>query len=206
MAHDESRPDTSRPRERCTGSISPSTGAPEFPACVARPEFSDDSVRETRPAEYAAWTGIGSHRPRSQPSSRQRSTASNRQPALPTQPSDCPASRLKKYTPGFSPQVTEVRTFSSGKPREAGNRGQPARPHSAHPKGHNAHPALAIERLQSKLWRNQGPQRFECDRPMRKQQVMPHLRHHPRSLRQRPRAVSQTIKGWMHAPNCRGTA
>jgi hypothetical protein len=49
------------------------------------------------------------------------------------------------------------------------------------------------------LRRKKWAQYCGVDRPMRKEQVVPALRHHPRSCWQRPRAVGNIFQDGLHA-------
>jgi len=58
---------------------------------------------------------------------------------------------------------------------------------------------MPLEGVDLQLRRKKRAQYCGVDRPMRKEQVVPALRHHPRSGWQRPRAVGNIFQDGLHA-------
>src|SRR6266576_6676589 len=90
---------------------------------------------------------------------------------------------------------TNVEFGEAGQPWK---RGQPARTYAAHPEGNDTQPAMVIKHIQRELRWNQGPHHLRCNRPVRKEQVMPALCHDPRSRWQGPRSMRNELKSRMH--------
>jgi hypothetical protein len=57
---------------------------------------------------------------------------------------------------------------------------------------------LSVKRVNLKPIWNPRAQLCGVDRPVRKEQVVPALRHHPRSWGQRPRPVPDCLQGRVH--------
>jgi hypothetical protein len=75
---------------------------------------------------------------------------------------------------------------------------RPSQTHCGHAKRHNPNPRLPVERIQLQLARHQRTQRLHGNRPVREQQVLPVLRHHPRTRGQLPRPVLHKFQRRMH--------
>src|SRR5258708_13152607 len=66
-----------------------------------------------------------------------------------------------------------------GEAREPRERRQPTSANTAHVKGRNADPALTIKGVESKLFRDERVHHRGGNGPMRDQQLVPDLLHHP---------------------------
>src|SRR5580700_4843071 len=82
--------------------------------------------------------------------------------------------------------------------REAGERRQPANSNSAHAKGNDSKPALAIEGVERELYGDQRSHGNCGNRPVRKQQIVPDLLHQPWARRQRPRTMFNRLEQQVH--------
>ncbi len=78
-----------------------------------------------------------------------------------------------------------------GKRREPRQRRRESRPDAGHAKRDDAEPGLSLERVQRQVGRDERAQAAGVDRPMREQQVVPRLGHHPRAGRRWPRAMGE---------------
>jgi len=102
-----------------------------------------------------------------------------------------PASSIQAEEPyaGFF-AVLDIRpNIQFRKTRGSRNRRRISQPHSLHAKRNHAQPRLALIHVYLQLARHVLPQPFLLNAPVRKQQVMPPLFHHPGTTGQRPRAV-----------------
>jgi len=86
-----------------------------------------------------------------------------------------------------------------GKCREPWHRRRPAQPYTGHAKWNYGEPGKPFEGIDLQLRRKKRAQYCGGDRPMRKEQVMPALRHHPRTRRQRPQTVGNILQDRLHA-------
>jgi hypothetical protein len=85
-----------------------------------------------------------------------------------------------------------------GKSRQAGHVRCQADPHAGHPEGNNRDPSTAVEGVDLECSRNFSSKQRRVDRPVREQQIMPGLRHDPRTGRHRPRSVICPMQYFQH--------
>ena len=81
-----------------------------------------------------------------------------------------------------------------GECREPWHRGRPPQANIRHSKRDDGEPRPAVERINFQPFGNQRSQFCGIDRPMRKEEVVPTLGHHPRARRQRPRPVRNVVQ------------
>jgi hypothetical protein len=75
---------------------------------------------------------------------------------------------------------------------------RPTQSHARHPKRHNADPRSTVERIELQTARYQLSHFFRGHRPMRKQQIVPVLRHDPWLFGQCPWPVLYKFQRSMH--------
>src|SRR5438552_15152096 len=63
-----------------------------------------------------------------------------------------------------------------------------------HVKRRNTDPAAALESIEGQVARNKPPQGASLNGPVREEQIMPRLRHHPRAGRKRPWTMRSVLE------------
>ena len=76
-----------------------------------------------------------------------------------------------------------------GKCRDQGQRWNASGTHVRHGEWNDPKPRVVFEEVQFECWRDNGAKHRSIDLPVREQQIVPGLCHHPRGIRHRPRAV-----------------
>src|SRR5207245_10267457 len=71
-----------------------------------------------------------------------------------------------------------------------------------HVKRRNTDPAAARESIEGQVARNKPPQGASLNGPVREEQIMPRLRHHPRSGRKRPWTMRSVLEFRVQASIC----
>src|SRR5437016_13070977 len=71
-----------------------------------------------------------------------------------------------------------------------------------HVKRRNTDPAAALESIEGQVARNKPPQGASLNGPVREEQIMPRLRHHPRSGRKRPWTMRSVLEFRVQASIC----
>ncbi len=84
------------------------------------------------------------------------------------------------------------------KRREPRQRGRSAQPHTGHAERHNSQPCLPFVSIDLQFRGNMPSQRRLFHAPVRKEQIVPTLRHDPSAVGQRPRPVGDLIKICAH--------
>src|SRR5437870_12183503 len=88
------------------------------------------------------------------------------------------------------------------KSRKSGKRRQAVRMDVTHVKRRDAHPAAALESIEGQVARNKPPQGASINGPVREEQIMPCLRHHPRPGRKRPWTMRSVLEFRVQASIC----
>src|SRR5207249_4144002 len=63
-----------------------------------------------------------------------------------------------------------------------------------HPERHHSDPRLAVREIERQTCGQPAAQQLRVHRPVRKQQIVPALRHQPRRLRYRPRSMRDLVE------------
>jgi hypothetical protein len=90
-----------------------------------------------------------------------------------------------------------------GESREPGKRRRAAQPNPSHAKWNNRKPSLSLERVDLQALGYVGSELRGFDWPVRKEQVVPALPHHPRPGRQRPGPVRHSLQDCLRG-HCSG--
>src|SRR5205807_10090574 len=88
------------------------------------------------------------------------------------------------------------------KSRMGGKRGQAGCMDVTHAKQRDDDPAAAVESIEGQVARNKPPEGASLNGPVRERQIMPRLRHHPRSGRKRPWTMRSVLEFRVQASIC----
>ncbi len=106
--------------------------------------------------------------------------------------------QAKKPDTGLATESHISTNIQFGERREPRQCRCPAQPHPGHAKWNHRDPRLPFKGVDRQLWGNQWAQDCSINRPVREEQVVPALGHHPRSGGKRPRPMRDFLEDGVH--------